>query len=84
MTILDRHGRKRLPAIFPDQLAPVEPVERGQRVMEMMLWGFPPPPNLGTRAVTNVRNTWSSYWRAWLNHLRLGRRRRRISDHSYH
>jgi putative SOS response-associated peptidase YedK len=55
-----------LPAIFPDQLAPVVRVEGGQRVIEMMRWGFPPPPNLGTRPVTNVRNTRSSYWRAWL------------------
>ena len=33
----------------------------------MMRWGFPPPPNLGTRPVTNVRNTKSPYWRNWLN-----------------
>ena len=32
----------------------------------MMRWGFPPPPKLGTRPVTNVRNTASSYWRPWL------------------
>ena len=32
----------------------------------MMRWGFPPPPNLGTRPVTNVRNVKSSYWRGWL------------------
>jgi len=24
--------------------------------MEMMRWGFPPPPNFGNRHVTNVRN----------------------------
>jgi putative SOS response-associated peptidase YedK len=63
----DRTGdQPPLPAIFPDQLAPVVRVEGGQRVMETMRWGFPPPPNLGTRPVTNVRNTRSSYWRAWL------------------
>jgi putative SOS response-associated peptidase YedK len=64
----DRTGDNQppLPAIFPDQLAPVVRVEGGQRVMETMRWGFPPPPNLGTRPVTNVRNTRSSYWRAWL------------------
>lgn len=56
-----------LPAIFPDQLAPVVRIGRdGGRVMETMRWGFPPPPNLGTRPVTNVRNTASSYWRGWL------------------
>ena len=56
-----------LPAIFPDQLAPVVRVARdGQRVMEAMRWGFPPPPNLGNRPVTNVRNVASPYWRGWL------------------
>lgn len=56
-----------LPAIFPDQLAPVVRLGKdGQRALEMMRWGFPPPPNLGTRPVTNVRNLKSPYWRAWL------------------
>jgi putative SOS response-associated peptidase YedK len=32
----------------------------------MMHWGFPPPPNLGTAPVTNVRNLKSPYWRGWL------------------
>jgi putative SOS response-associated peptidase YedK len=34
--------------------------------MEMMRWGFPPPPNLGNRPVTNVRNVKRLYWRGWL------------------
>jgi putative SOS response-associated peptidase YedK len=56
-----------LPAIFPDQLAPVVRAGRdGERVMEAMRWGFPSPPNLGNRPVTNVRNLASSYWRGWL------------------
>jgi putative SOS response-associated peptidase YedK len=56
-----------LPAIFPDQMAPIIRVDRdGTRVMEAMRWGFPPPPTLGTRPVTNVRNTASPYWRGWL------------------
>ena len=38
----------------------------GERELTMMRWGFPPPPNLGTRPVTNVRNLSSSYWRGWL------------------
>jgi putative SOS response-associated peptidase YedK len=61
----DRTGNlPSLPGIFPDYLAPVVRVDRdGERVMEMMRWGFPPPPNLGTRPVTNVRNTKSPYWR---------------------
>jgi putative SOS response-associated peptidase YedK len=55
-----------LPAIFPDQLAPVVRVGRdGVRIVQAMRWGFPPPPNLGTRPATNVRNTTSPYWRGW-------------------
>jgi putative SOS response-associated peptidase YedK len=56
-----------LPAIFPDQLAPVVRTGRdGARELTMMRWGFPPPPGLGTRPVTNVRNVKSPYWRGWL------------------
>ena len=56
-----------LPGIFPDQMAPVVRVDkRGERGVESMRWGFPPPPNLGNRPVTNVRNTKSPYWRTWL------------------
>jgi putative SOS response-associated peptidase YedK len=64
----DRIGNQPpLPAIFPDQLAPVVRIDRdGERVMESMRWGFPPPPNLGNRPVTNVRNLASPYWRGWL------------------
>lgn len=55
------------PAIFPDQMAPVVRIEPdGARVMQAMRWGFPPPPNLGTRPVTNIRNLASPYWRGWL------------------
>ena len=56
-----------LPGIFPDQLAPVVcNAKNGERSLELMRWGFPPPPKLATRPVTNLRNTASSYWRAWL------------------
>ena len=56
-----------LSAVFPDQLAPVVRTGRdGERELTMMRWGFPPPPNLGTRPVTNVRNVKSPYWRGWL------------------
>ena len=56
-----------LPGIFPDQLAPVVQVARGgERELTMMRWGMPPPPHLGNRPVTNVRNLKSSYWRTWL------------------
>jgi putative SOS response-associated peptidase YedK len=57
-----------LPDIYPDQMAPVIKQESGGiRGLTTMRWGFPPPPNLGTRPVTNVRNTKSPYWRGWLN-----------------
>ena len=56
------------PGIYPDAMAPVVRQEDGGlRTFTMMRWGFPPPPNLGTRPVTNVRNTKSAYWRGWLN-----------------
>ncbi len=59
-----------LPAIYPDQLAPVvrkDPMAREDKdalIMETMRWGF--PPTLGGRPVTNIRNTASPYWRGWL------------------
>jgi putative SOS response-associated peptidase YedK len=40
--------------------------QTGERVIENMRWGFPPPPNAGHRPVTNIRNTASPYWRPWL------------------
>ena len=56
-----------LPAIFPDQLAPVIRRDgQGERSLDLLRWGFPPPPNLGNRPVANVRNLASSYWRPWL------------------
>jgi putative SOS response-associated peptidase YedK len=56
-----------LPAVFPDQLAPIVRINSaGERIMESMRWGFPPPPNVTGRPVTNVRNTSSAYWRSWL------------------
>jgi putative SOS response-associated peptidase YedK len=57
-----------LPAIFPDQLAPVVHVDpaAGSRTIVAMRWGFPPPPDRGTRPITNIRNTTSPYWRRWL------------------
>ena len=64
----DRTGNQPpLPSIFPDQLAPVVTRDaEGVRSVAAMRWGFPPPPNLATRPVTNVRNTSSPYWRNWL------------------
>jgi putative SOS response-associated peptidase YedK len=56
-----------IPDVFPDTMAPVIRLAKdGARELSMMRWGFPPPPNLGTRPVTNVRNAKSPYWRGWL------------------
>src|SRR3712207_9524243 len=45
---------------------PISPVirkEAGERVVDVMAWGFPPPPK--SRApVTNVRNLASPFWRS--------------------
>ncbi len=64
----DRTGNQpEVPAVFPDQMAPVIRQEAdGARTMLSMRWGFPCPPRLGTRPVTNIRNTGSPYWRGWL------------------
>jgi putative SOS response-associated peptidase YedK len=54
------------PSIFPDQMAPVVRLDDdGTRVLQQMRWGFPPPP-MGNRPVTNVRNSSSTFWRSWL------------------
>jgi len=55
-----------LPAIFPDQMAPVVRTVDGERELIQMRWGFPPPPQGSTQPVTNVRNVGSPFWRAWL------------------
>ena len=50
--------------LYPNYEAPVVVVRDGQRVVETMRWGFPPPPGMGSKApITNVRNTASAYWR---------------------
>ena len=54
----DRTGnQKPLPAVFPDQMAPVVRSGRdGVREMLPMRWGLPSP-HAGERPVTNVRNS---------------------------
>src|SRR3954453_10269195 len=54
-----------LPAIFPDQLAPVVRIEAGERELTMMRWGMPNPPQY-PGITTNIRNTKSPHWRRWL------------------
>lgn len=68
----DRTGNQPpLPAIFPDQMAPVvRTAKDGVREMLNMRWGFPPAGG-GARPVTNVRNLDSPYWRGWLADARF-------------
>lgn len=63
----DRTGNQPpLPAIYPDQFAPVARTgQDGVREILNMRWGFPPPPS-GGRPVTNIRNLKSSFWRPWM------------------
>ena len=55
-----------LAAVFPDQMAPVVSVVEGERVLGMMRWGMPGPPQFGGATITNIRNTASPHWRYWL------------------
>jgi putative SOS response-associated peptidase YedK len=56
-----------MPGIFPDQMAPVLRRGAAGRELVMQRWGFPAPPGVtGGRPVTNIRNTASNYWRAWM------------------
>jgi putative SOS response-associated peptidase YedK len=56
-----------MPGVFPDYPAPVIRNAGGDaEEMEMMRWGMPPPPRAGGFPVTNIRNTASPHWRAWL------------------
>ena len=64
-----------LPAIYPDQMAPVLRHDHGGRgagrVLAMARWGLPTPPmylegKKTDRGVTNVRNTRSAHWQRWL------------------
>jgi putative SOS response-associated peptidase YedK len=53
-------------AVFPDKMAPVVRTAPDEvREQTMMRRGFPAPPS-GNRAVTNIRNTSSRWWRPWL------------------
>lgn len=55
-----------MPGVFPDYAAPVVRNTPNGRELTMMRWGFPPPPNIGSAPITNVRNVRSPYWRGWL------------------
>ncbi len=56
-----------LPAIFPDQMAPIIRVgPDGEREIVMARWGMPGPPQFGGAPITNIRNVKSTHWRRWL------------------
>lgn len=55
-----------MPGVFPDYEAPVIRTRDDQRELIKMRWGMPPPPKFGGAPVTNIRNTSSPHWRAWL------------------
>lgn len=68
----DRTGNlPSMPAIFPDQSAPIVRIVEGERELTLARWGMPSPAfALKGRAtdpgVTNIRNTASPHWRRWL------------------
>jgi putative SOS response-associated peptidase YedK len=51
--------------LFPGREAIVVRKAAGERVLDIMRWGFPPPAN-GRAPVTNVRNLTSPFWRSAL------------------
>ena len=56
-----------LPAVFPDQWAPIVRTRAdGERELVMARWGMPGPPQYGGQPVTNIRNVASPHWRGWL------------------
>jgi putative SOS response-associated peptidase YedK len=55
-----------MPGVFPDYEAPVIRTHDAQRELIKMRWGMPPPLRTGGPPVTNIRNTSSPHWRAWL------------------
>jgi putative SOS response-associated peptidase YedK len=68
-TAHDRTGNlPACPGIFPDQMAPiVRNRADGERELVLARWGMPGPPQFGGAPITNIRNTASPHWRAWLN-----------------
>jgi putative SOS response-associated peptidase YedK len=55
-----------MPGVFPDYPAPAVRNVGAERDLVTMRWGMPPPPRAGGFPVTNIRNTTSPHWRAWL------------------
>ena len=70
--LVDRAGNMPpLPGIYPDYSAPIIRNGAEGRELVMARWGMPTPPQYLAgkkvdRGVTNIRQTTSSHWRAWL------------------
>jgi putative SOS response-associated peptidase YedK len=70
--LVDRAGNMPLlPGIYPDYNAPIIRNGAEGRELVMARWGMPTPPQYLAgkkvdRGVTNIRQTTSSHWRAWL------------------
>jgi hypothetical protein len=57
-----------MPGVFPDYHAPiVRNAPDGVRELMLARWGMPGPPQFGGAPITNIRNTASPHWRAWLD-----------------
>lgn len=54
------------PELFPKRHAWAVRQEDGRRVLDVMSWGFPPPPKASPAPVTNVRNLASPFWKSAL------------------
>jgi len=52
--------------VCPDYPAPVVCNAGAERELTVMRWGMPPPSRTAGPPVTNIRNTSSPHWRAWL------------------
>ena len=66
--IRDRSGNlPPMTGVCPDYLAPiVRNAPDGIRELMLARWGMPGPPQFGGAPITNIRNTKSAHWRAWL------------------
>jgi putative SOS response-associated peptidase YedK len=55
-----------MPGVCPDYSAPVVRNTESGTELVTMRWGMPPPPKISGPPVTNICNTSSPHWRAWL------------------
>lgn len=67
----DRTGNLGPSDIYPDRMGAIVRTEGDDMVLALARWGLPSPPQFHSktgidRGITNVRNTASPHWRAWL------------------